>query len=183
MELKTLLQQVSALPHIIAISEAKPKNPILKWNPTCFKLDCYKLKDKNMDPKDKGRGMLPYIRGDIETKEATHEFGVDEIQAYELSLPKDNITFVSIYRSLSSPYENNVKLNKTLRANGGNGKKHIVCGDTNFRDTDWDNCTTNHDENSKEHQFLEEIKDSFLEQHIDRPTRARGNREPSLLDL
>ena len=25
--------------------------------------------------------------------------------------------------------------------------KHIVCGDTKFRDIDWDNCTTNHDEN------------------------------------
>ena len=136
-----------------------------------------------MDPEDKRRGMLLYIRGDIETKEVTHEFGFDEIQAYELFLPKDNIIFVSIYRSPSSPYENNVKLNKILRAIGGNRKKHIVCGDTNFRDIDWDNCTTNHDENSKEHQFLETIKDSFLEQHIDRPTWARGNREPSLLDL
>ena len=73
-----------------------------------------------MDPEDKGRGMLLYIRGDIETKEVTHEFGSDEIQAYELFLPKDNIVFVSIYRSPSSPYENNVKLNKILRAIGGN---------------------------------------------------------------
>ena len=136
-----------------------------------------------MDPKDKGRGMLLFIRGDIETKEVTHEFGFDEIQAYELFLPKDNILFVSIYRSFSSPYENNVMLNKILRAIGGNRKKHIVCGDTNFRDIDWDNCTTNHDENCKEHQFLEAIKDSFLEQHIDRPTWARGNRELSILDL
>ena len=108
-----------------------------------------------MDPEDKGRGMLLYIRGDIETKEVTHEFGSDEIQAYKFFLPKDNITFVSIYRSPSSPYENNVKLNKILRAIGGNRKKHIVCGDTNFRYIDRDNCTTNHDENSKEHQFLE----------------------------
>ena len=156
---------------------------ILKLNPIWFKLDCNKLKDKNMDPEDKGRGMLLYIRGDIETKGVTHEFGFDEIQAYEIFLPKDTINFVSIFRSPSSPFENNVKLIKILRAIGGNRKKHIVCGDTNFRDIDWDNSTTNHDENSKEHQFLEAIKDSFLKQHIDRPTWARGNREPSLLDL
>ena len=56
-----------------------------------------------MDPEDKGRGMLLYIRGDIETKEVTYEFGFDEIQAYELFLPKDNIIFVSIYRSLRHP--------------------------------------------------------------------------------
>ena len=136
-----------------------------------------------MDPEDKVRGMLQYIRGDIETKEVTHDFGFDEIQAYELFLPKDNIIFVSIYRNPLSPYENNVKLNKILRAIGGNRKKDIVCGDMNFPDIDWDNCTTNHDENSKEHQFLEAIKDSFLEQHLDRPTWARGNREPSFLYL
>ena len=46
LELKTLLQQASALPHNIAITEAKLKNVILKWNPIWFKLDCYKLKDK-----------------------------------------------------------------------------------------------------------------------------------------
>ena len=149
---KTFLQQASALPHIIVLTEAKPKNVILKWNPIWFKLDCYKLTDKSMDPEDKRRRMLLYIRGDIETKEVTHEFGFDEIQAYELFLQKENIIFVSIYSSPSSPYENNVKLNKILRAIGGNRKKHIVCGDTNFRDIDWDNCTTNHDENSKEHQ-------------------------------
>ena len=141
------------------------------------------MKDQNADPGDIGRGMILYIRCDIEFKEITHDCRFDEIQAYELFLPKDNIVFVSIYRSPSSPHENNIQLNNFLRAIGRNKKKHILCGDMNFRDIDWDNYTTNHDENSKEHQFLEAIKDSFLEQHIDRPTRVKGNCEPSLLDL
>ena len=69
-----------------------------------------------MDPEDKRR-LLLYIRSDIETKEVTLEFGVDEIQAYELFLPKDNIIFVSIYRSSSSPYENNVKAKQNFESN------------------------------------------------------------------
>ena len=103
LELKTLLQQASALPHIIAITEAKPKNVILKWNPIWFKLDCYKLKDKNMDPEDKGRGMLLYIRGDIETKEVTHEFGFNEIQAYEFSCRKITLFLYPYLEALRHP--------------------------------------------------------------------------------
>ena len=53
----------------------------------------------------------------------------------------------------------------------------------NYRDIDWRNISTNHDENSKEHQFIEAVENSYLDQHIDRPTRVTKNNEPSLLDL
>ena len=43
--------------------------------------------------------------------------------------------------------------------------------------------STNHDENSKEHHFIEAVKDSYLDQHVDRPTRVTKHNEPSLLDL
>ena len=54
-----------------------------------------------MDPEDKRRGMLLYIRGDTETK--THEFGFDEIQAYELFLPIDNIFLYPYTDALRHP--------------------------------------------------------------------------------
>ena len=53
----------------------------------------------------------------------------------------------------------------------------------NFRDIDWKYVSTNHDENSKEHHFIEAVKDSYLDQHVDRPTRVTKQNEPSLLDL
>ena len=56
-----------------------------------------------MDPEDKRRGMLLYIRGDTETKEVTHEFGFDEIQAYELFLPIDNIFLYPYADALRHP--------------------------------------------------------------------------------
>ena len=63
------------------------------------------------------------------------------------------LLFLNPYKeALRHPMRTTVKLNKILRAIGGNRKKHIVCGDTNFRDIDWDNCTTDHDEYSKERQ-------------------------------
>ena len=53
----------------------------------------------------------------------------------------------------------------------------------NYRDIDWHYISTNHDENSKENQFFEAVKDSYLNQHIDRPTRVPKNNKPSLQDL
>ena len=40
-----------------------------------------------------------------------------------------------------------------------------------------------HIEESKEEKFLEAIRDSFLLQHVDKPTRCRGSDDPSLIDL
>ena len=53
----------------------------------------------------------------------------------------------------------------------------------NYRDIGWQYISTNHYENCKEHQFIEAVKDSYFNQHIDRPTRVTKNNEPSLLDL
>ena len=79
----------------------------------------------------------------------------------------------SNYRSPSSTPENNYNLNNFLRSIGFNRSRYIVLGDMNYRDIDWHYISTNHDENSKEHQFFEAVKDSYLNQHIDRPTRVQ----------
>ena len=60
-----------------------------------------------------------------------------------------------------------------------------VClvGDFNFKDINWSTWSTKHGEESKEFKFIEAVRNCFLFQHIDKPTRVRGDDEPSLLDL
>ena len=55
-------------------------------------------------------------------------------------------------------------------------------GDTNFASINWDGCSTTKDEESKEIKFLEAVRDAFLTQHIDQPTRIAAGDKPSLLD-
>ena len=43
--------------------------------------------------------------------------------------------------------------------------------------------TTPHGENSKEHKFIETIRDCFFFQQVREPTRKRGDDRPSQLDL
>ena len=38
-------------------------------------------------------------------------------------------------------------------------------------------------EDSKEMKFIEVVRDCYLHQHLEKPTRKRGNEEPSLIDL
>ena len=160
LELQVLLQQANLLPHIIVLTEAKPKNSVILWNPIWHKLDCYNLKQKNMNPNEKGRGMLFYIQKDIDNKEINGESGFEELQVYNPLLTKREFVIATTYRSPSSTPENNYNLNNLSRSIRSNRSRCIVLGDMNYRDIDWRYISTNHDENSKEHQFMEAVKDS-----------------------
>ena len=171
------------LPHFIALNEAKPKNSVIMWNPIWLKLDCYNLKQKKMNPNEKGRGILFYIRKDIDYKETNDESGFEELQVCNLLLTKRIVVIALTYRSPSSTPENNYNLNNFVRSIRSNRSRYIVLGDINHRDVDWQYISTNHDENSKEHQTIQAVRDSYLDQHFDRPTRVTKNNKPSLLDL
>lgn len=59
----------------------------------------------------------------------------------------------------------------------------IIVGDFNFREINWETESTNSSENHPSNAFLELVKDNFLQQHVNKPTRIRGNDQPSILDL
>ena len=56
-------------------------------------------------------------------------------------------------------------------------------GDTNFPSINWDNCSTTKDDESKEFKFLEAVRDAFLTQHINEPTRITAGDRQSLQDI
>ena len=58
-----------------------------------------------------------------------------------------------------------------------------IVGDFNYKKINWKSWTSPGDEDTYEFAFIEGIRDCFLHQHIEEPTRRRGNDEPSLLDL
>ena len=81
--------------------------------------------------------------------------------------------------------ENNNKLNTLINDISSTKKYSHKCfvGDFNFPTINWENWTTKHLEDSKEEKFLNALRDSFLHQNVDEPTRCRGNDDPSLVDL
>ena len=54
-------------------------------------------------------------------------------------------------------------------------------GDFNFKEINWDSNTTNSITENIAYSFLDMCNDLY--QHVNQPTRFRGNDEPSILDL
>ena len=98
------------------------------------------------------------------------------------------MVFGCFYRSpttKANSNENNDNLSSLLKTLALNKKYTHRCfvGDFNFNTINWSNWTSPHGEDSKEERFLESIRDSYLYQHIDEPTRCRGTDNPSIIDL
>ena len=70
-----------------------------------------------MNPNEKGRGMLLYIRKDIEYKERDDDSGFEELQVFNLILTEGEVVIASTYRSQSSTHENNSNLNNFSKKN------------------------------------------------------------------
>ena len=95
--------------------------------------------------------------------------------------------FACVYRSPTSTLTsqcNNEKLNDLLRMISTKKYSHkCIVGDLNFKHINWETCNTTKGEDSVEYKFLDAVRDSFLHQHIEKPTRKRGKDDPSLLDI
>ena len=177
-------------PLIVAVCEVKPKNSmdrsLLDYNIPGFSLHPINL-DEN---KEKGRGIAVYTHESIEKSviQITPEINFEEVCLLELKLRGcDTMLFGCFYRSPTPSdlsEKNNEDLNSLLKSISKKKYSHICfVGDFNFKDINWSNCTTIHREDSKEFKFIETVRDCFLTQHVDKPTRRRGNDDASLLDL
>ena len=137
-----------------------------------------------------GRGIAVYSHKLVE-KSILHikpRIAYDEICLLEIKLRGgDLMLFGCAYRS-PTPSEtsshNNEQLNTFIRNLSTNRYSHkCILGDFNYKDINWETCTTIHHESSKEAKFLDAVKDCFLTQHNLENSRRRGNDDPSLIDL
>ena len=175
-------------PIIVAVCEVKTKN-----SKECSLLDYdipnFTLHHVNLD-NDVGRGIALYSHISIDRSviQVKSEVAFNEVCMLELRLRGgDTLLLGCCYRSptkTNTSAENNSKLNEFLKWVAERKHSHkCIMGDFNYKRVKWATCSTTESENSDEAQFLETIKDSFLHQQVEKPTRQRGNDEPSLLDL
>ena len=168
------------------ISEVKPKNFSRTLQEVEYKLKGYEFISKNMDS-GTGRGLCIYIRNGIEYKEVVFKTKFSEYLAVEINVNKNEVLLaVNVYRSPSSDNVNNVKLNDLIREIADSDRYSYLAfaGDINYGNIDWaHNYCRSQKEDSKEFLFMESVRDAFFTQHVEGPTRGRGNDTPSTLDL
>ena len=176
-------------PMIIAVSEVKPKNTVERET-LDYCIPDYSLHPINLDS-HVGRGIAIYTHTSMDksTVQINPEVQFNEVCLLEIKLRGgDAMLFGCFYRSPTATEhseENNNNLNNLLRKLCGKKKYSHICftGDFNYRDINWSTCVTPHNERSKEVKFIETLRDCFLHQHVTKPTRRRGNDDPSLIDL
>ena len=59
----------------------------------------------------------------------------------------------------------------------------VVAGDFNFPSINWDDWTTTESDNHSSFQFIECLRDNYLTQFINKPTRYRDGQTSNTLDL
>ena len=177
-------------PLVIAICEMKPKNHSERTQ-LDYTLPGYALYPINIDSGSSvGRGIAVYIHPSIDKSVIQIETDVrfSETCLLEVKLlGGDILLFGCFYRSPTpsdTSDENNANLNRLLRSLTVKRYTHICfVGDFNYRDINWLSWTTSHNEESKEANFIETLRDCYLYQHLQEPTRSRGSDDPSLIDL
>ncbi|MES9881631.1 MAG: hypothetical protein ABW185_12200 [Sedimenticola sp.] len=58
----------------------------------------------------------------------------------------------------------------------------VIVGDFNFKDIDWITETTQNSENHPTTRFLEVVRDNYMFQHVNKPTRYKDGERDSVLD-
>ena len=89
-----------------------------------------------------------------------------------------------VYRSSSGTDNNNENLIKLLEEiNQANYSHVLIMGDFNFEKNDWNTWSTPSNESCIDFKFIERVRDNYYYQHVTKPTRARIDHEPHILDL
>ena len=158
-----------------------------------YEIPGYSIHSVNLECNDGGRGIAVYTHNSLD-KSIVHtqpELAYQEACLLEIKLRGgDLMLFGCFYRSPTTSItsdKNNESLNQLLRCLSKISNTHTcLVGDFNFRNINWLSRTPPpppHNVDSKETKFIEAVQDCYLHQHMEVPTRRRGNDDPSLIDL
>ena len=179
-------------PDIIMVTEVIPKAQTVPIADSLLAVPGYSL-HTNFDPSLSNlgasgcRGVSIYLRDNLKATEVS--FGTTtHIEQVWMKLPlmgNDMLLVGCIYRSpTSSMLESSAELCQLLHTACASAPSHLLIGgDFNMPHIDWENGFSAAPPRDISHQFLEMLKDCFLTQQVNQPTRFRPGETPHILDL
>ena len=167
------------------ITEVKPKNWKYEIMEAELNILGYIATSRNLKNKI-GRGMLTYIRESLNPREIHMKTEYEESVWNAIKInSKDELLVGTIYRSPNSEKEENKLLCTLMKEVDRCGYSHLlITGDFNYPTINWNNWTTPGErEDGQEFLFVECLREMYVYQHVNEPTRGRGSDEPHILDL
>ena len=182
-ELKKIVSNTQ--PKVIAICEVKPKNSRYNITEAELQIDNYNAIHNSLE-KNNERGIIIYLHKSIEAntiniKEPSKESIWLEVELHN----KDTLLIGCVYRSPSNTSEQNNDFIAMMRTMTQTHHSHkLIMGDFNLPRIDWEIWeSTSRNLADTDNRFIELLRDAFLYQHVNSPTRNRHKDNPSLLDL
>ena len=178
-ELKILISTLEHPPQIIAITEVKSK----KYNKSVvseFNIPGYELYSTNLE--EVSRGILLYVDDNLHSSINLIDSLFKEYLIVSVKGDNINLTICTVYRSPNSSLDNDHLLCPFINQVCNNIGNVLIIGDFNISDINWSNYTSLSN-SCPSLILLKAVRDNFLTQHIDTPTRARGSDTPHILDL
>ena len=133
------------------------------------------------------RGVVIYVKDIISAERRNNLSDSNFLESVWVDVninKQDRILIGGIYRSPNSEHDNTQILFDLINSACQEKCKHkIIVGDFNFPEIDWSNWTTSTNENHNSFRFLECLRDNYLEQFVNQPTRWRDLEPGNVLDL
>src|SRR5260221_10451501 len=131
------------------------------------------------------RGIIIYVSSKINS--VSVDFGQNFKEYIFIQIKQIDVNscflFGCIYRSPNSTMQNDEDMFQLLEKVFSNNRLNtLIVGDFNYPTIDWKNWTSN-DNNLSSNLFLDVLRDNYILQKVDQPTRARNNDTPHILDL
>ena len=171
-------------PHIICVTEVKPKSA-KERTILDYQLQGYTAHPVNIQSSDGGRGIIVYTIAALDNHVSLVEVVAANAESCWLAVSlrgSDRLLLGCVYRQ---QVNNHAELRALLaRMTTKKDFSHVaVMGDFNYPGIKWDTCSAPGGDENPAALFIEATRDCFLTQHVLKPTRARGQDQPSLLDL
>ena len=143
---------------------------------------------KHREDGRRGGGCVIYVSKELKSytcSQMRNIQGDDSVWCWVKLNERTRILVGCIYRSPNCSNNNNeLIMNQIMKASEVAGENRmLLMGDFNVKEIDWTEDEVIGSENSFPFRFNECIKDCFLYQHVQIPTRYKGTQPESLLDL
>ena len=172
-------------PHIIAITETMPKNYRFEPQKAEMEINGYDLFLSEKGPGLRGCAIYTIKSLNASTITLSNDH-LDNIWCEIKLLNNDKLLFGCVYRRPIQDDDYNKSFQKMIENYISNlSYTHLlIMGDFNLPKINWINWTTNsEDENDIHNTIIDTLQDHYLHQHVNRPTRARGDQRQNILDL
>ena len=177
-----VLKSLIEVPDVIVLLEANPKHFTKPLSISEFQIDGYQVLTSGFASQS-CRGIVAYYKEELHISEVTLCTPFKEALCIKLALTNKTMNLLSVYRSPNSSGANNDLLIQLLEEFILLRGEHVIIGDFNFPDINWNTFSCNGSAEKIENKFLNFLNDSFLLQHVDEPTRRAANQTSSVLDL